>query len=414
MPRQAKTTAKNGWDTLFERLRASTAAIVETTVRDTGIDAVHIEPAFEQVLDLVAEPVPTAAQIGRWREEGVRLARAGVATERVLDGYLSLTWAIWEAVMRAEGVEHEVVLAFADRLLRGLDDTVAAISEGYVRVEVEAAAAHSHERRAVLEEILSAPRSTPEDRTRIRRRAERHGLPPDGGYRLILVHAPGKRDDEVEAAVEAVEQRIHVPGSHHRTQPGIRLPVVLDWRGRVLVFAKADWRRERQLREALPHILGDDFVAVDSGRVEGCEALAEALEHASYSVSVAARLGRRGWFADPAELALESTFLLDDDLVRSAVGRELGPLLADLRMGDELIQTLETYLGSRQNIREAARRLHLAPRTVAYRLQRIETLLDVKLEGDVALRLSAALLALRVSRQAGRDGEHMAESTPET
>ena len=49
-----------------------------------------------------------------------------------------------------------------------------------------------------------------------------------------------------------------------------------------------------------------------------------------------------------------------------------------------------------------ARRLHLAPRTVAYRLERIETLLGYELDGDATVRLSAALLALRVSRQAGR------------
>jgi DNA-binding PucR family transcriptional regulator len=44
--------------------------------------------------------------------------------------------------------------------------------------------------------------------------------------------------------------------------------------------------------------------------------------------------------------------------------------------------------------------LHLAPRTVAYRLERIETLLGRELDGDVAMRLGAALLALRVNRQA--------------
>ena len=70
-------------------------------------------------------------------------------------------------------------------------------------------------------------------------------------------------------------------------------------------------------------------------------------------------------------------------------------------MGEELIETLEVYLGAKQNIREAARRLHLAPRTVAYRLERIESLLGSELEGEAVVRVSAALVALRVSRQAG-------------
>jgi hypothetical protein len=402
MVRTSRATTRNAWASLFERLRETKASIVETTAHDTDIEPEHIGPAFEQVLDLVAEPMPTPEQIARWREEGVRLARSGAAAERVLDGYLSLNWAIWEAVMEQKDLEREVVLDFADRLLRGLDDAIAAIAEGYVRVEVELAAAHSHERRAVLEEILTAPRATPQDRARIRRRSERHGLPPQAAYRLILVHAPGKSDAQIEEAIERLEKRIRVPQSHHHARPGIRLPVVIDWRGRVLVLAKGAWVGEKQLRKALPAVLGEDIVAVDSGPVEGCEALADALSQADYAASVAERLGRSGWIGDPGQLALESTFLLDDELVRAAVEQELGPLLADARMGEELLETLEVFLGSRQNIREAARRLHLAPRTVAYRLERIEALLGRKIDGDASVRLGAALLALRVSRQAGR------------
>jgi hypothetical protein len=402
MARKGELTAEAARAELFERLRAAKATVVRTTAADTDIDPVHIEPAFEHVLDLVAVPIPTPEQIARWRDEGVRLARAGAATERVLDGYLSLNWALWEVVMQQKDIEREVILEFADRLLRGLDDAVAAIAEGYVHVEVELAAAHSHERRAVLEELLTAPRTTPEDRARIRRRGERHGLSPDDTYRLIVVHAPDRNDEQIEVAVEALEKRIRAPHPHHHTKPGIRLPVVLDWRGRILIFAVGSWIGEKRLREALRIVLGEDLVAVDTGPVATLEALADALTQAEYSATVADSLGRRGWFNDPGQLALESTFLLDDELVRSAVERELGPLLADVRMGEELIETLEVFLGSRQNIRETARRLHLAPRTVAYRLARIETLLGQPLDGDAAVRLSAAVLALRVNRQAGR------------
>jgi hypothetical protein len=279
---------------------------------------------------------------------------------------------------------------------------MAAISEGYVRVEVELAAAHSDRRRAVLEELLAAPRATPEDRARIRLRGERHGLSAGAMYRLILVHVRDLDEDDIEAAGDRIEKHIRAPRSHHRNRPGIRLPAVLDWRGRVLIVASAEWTGEQRLREALLSVLGEDIVIVDTGPLDGFEALPDALTHAGYSATVAAALGRTGWLGSPGQVALETTFLLDDQLVRSAVEQELGPLLADPRMGEELIETLEVYLGSRQNIRETARRLHLAPRTVAYRLERIETLLGTDLDGDTAVRLSAALLALRVSRQAGR------------
>lgn len=247
---------------LFRRLREAKAGIVDTTVRDTGIEAMYIGPAFDQVLDLVAHPQPTMKQLAGWREEGERFSRLGVATERVLDGYLSLNWAIWEVVMHQASAPREVVLDFADRLLRGMDDAIAAISEGYVRVEVQLAASHSQERRAVLEEILSAPRLTPEDRARIRRHSERHGLAPDASYRLVLIYASQLSDDDVEATIDTLEKHIRVPVAHHRTRPGIRLPVVLEWRDRVLVFAKGDWTGEGRLREALSNLLGDRCVAV--------------------------------------------------------------------------------------------------------------------------------------------------------
>lgn len=394
-------TAEDAWGQLFERLRQAKPTVVATVARDTGIDPQHLDPGFDHILDLVADPVPTPEQIGIWRAEGARLARQGFATERVLDGLLSLNWAIWEALMDQPDIDHTVVLDFADRLLRGLDDGVAAISEGYLQVEIALAAEHSHERRAVLEELLSAPRTTPEDRARIRRRGERHGLAAQAAYRLILVRAPGKEDDEIERAIDALEQRLRSPRSHHREKPGIHPPVVLDWRGRVLVFATARWAGERRLREALPAVLGTDVIVLDSGPVEGTEALASALGEVEYAARVAETLGRRGWIGDPGQLALESTFLLDQHLVQRAIARELGPLLSDPRMGEELVRTLEVYLGAGQNTREAARRLHLATRTVAYRLERIESLLGHEIDGEAAVRLSAALLALRVSRQAG-------------
>jgi hypothetical protein len=254
----------------------------------------------------------------------------------------------------------------------------------------------------VLEEMLVAPRATPQDRARISLRAERNGLAVGDTYRLILVQLPEQDEHEIENVVDELERRIRIPTSAQgRGVPGIRLPVVLDWRGRALVFAKGDWTGEQRLREAVLSISDGRCVAVDSGPIEGIEAVAEALTQADYSATVAASLGRRGWIGDPGELALETTFLLDARLVREVIHNELGPLLADPRMGEELIETLEVYLGSKQNIREAARRLHLAPRTVAYRLERIETLLGHDLDGEIAVRLGAALLALRVSRQVG-------------
>ena len=76
--------------------------------------------------------------------------------------------------------------------------------------------------------------------------------------------------------------------------------------------------------------------------------------------------------------------------------RELGPLLADERFGEELIETLQAYFDAGENVTAAARRLHLATRTVAYRLEKIESLLGHPLDGENGRRLSTALMVLRL------------------
>ena len=93
---------------------------------------------------------------------------------------------------------------------------------------------------------------------------------------------------------------------------------------------------------------------------------------------------------DLAEVAIERLLLSDRDLAATIVDHELGVLLADKRMGEELIETLQVYFDAGGNRRETARRLHLADRTVAYRLERAEELLGHGLEGEAGRRLNLA------------------------
>ena len=96
------------------------------------------------------------------------------------------------------------------------------------------------------------------------------------------------------------------------------------------------------------------------------------------------------------QLALERLLLADPQLAEATVRRELGPLLADERFGGELIETLQAYFDASENVTAAARRLNLATRTVAYRLEKIESLLGHPLDGDQGRRLSTALMVQRL------------------
>ena len=220
----------------------------------------------------------------------MRLARLGASVHRVVDGYLSLAWAIWEAASRQPLIPHDHFLAFTDRLLRGMDDGAAATFEGFLAHEVELAATNSERRRSLLDELLTAPRTAPEDRARLRRRAERQGIDPDETYRLILLHAYGRTDEALDMAIDALERAIRVPVPEYRAR-AIGLSTVIEWRGRMLVIGRASWSGESRLRSALSRILGQDWVAVDSGAVDGIEPLADALSTLQHGVGVAASLG---------------------------------------------------------------------------------------------------------------------------
>jgi DNA-binding PucR family transcriptional regulator len=95
-------------------------------------------------------------------------------------------------------------------------------------------------------------------------------------------------------------------------------------------------------------------------------------------------------------LALERLLLADRHLADATVRRELGPMLADDRFGAELIETLQAYFDAGENVTGAARRLHLATRTVAYRLEKIENVLGHPLDGEAGRRLSMALMVHRL------------------
>jgi DNA-binding PucR family transcriptional regulator len=137
-------------------------------------------------------------------------------------------------------------------------------------------------------------------------------------------------------------------------------------------------------------------VAVGSPAIGGVGPLAATYADLVDATRTAQRLGTRGWIPDPEDLALARLLLADPPLADATVRRELGPVLADERLGAELIETLQAYFDAGENATAAARRLHLATRTVGYRLERIESLLGHPIDGERRRRLSTALVVHRL------------------
>ncbi len=225
---------------LLEVLRTHHDAIVLAASHDADIEDSILTPAFDEIVKLVEEGL-TPERLEAFRREGERLARSGASSTHVIDGYLSLSWAMWEIVMHHSTIDREAVLELALRMMKGIDRATTAVVDGYVRYEVNDSMARGQHHRAVIEDVLTSRRTTPEDRARIRRRASRYGMDPDGHYRLVLI-VLAKDGELAEGSMAETIRRLepYVTPPSRKPGSGIRLPFMTEWHDRsLLVVARA-------------------------------------------------------------------------------------------------------------------------------------------------------------------------------
>ncbi|HEX5012722.1 MAG TPA: helix-turn-helix domain-containing protein [Candidatus Limnocylindrales bacterium] len=387
---------------LIEAVATDVDRLCTLVAEDVGEGPDDVRTDVELALALLAMPQQrdgTAADRARAEltARGAAGAERGVPTERLIDRFMSALPAIWNAA-RDLDPEPEALQELASWLLRGADIAALAIAEGYLGRDRAVVARDVTARRAFLEELLTTISHDAAGGARLRRLAVRYGLDPTAAYRLIAVSLPASMPhDEAHDLADRLAARVDAPSSADLARGAsslLGLPQVIARGRRIVVLARADWPGALRLHRALDE-LTPGWVAVGSAPIEGVDGLSLALAGLVETLRAAERLGRPGWIEDADDLAVERLLLLDESLLRRVVDRELGALLQEPRMGSELVETLRVFFEAGENMRETARRLHLAPRTVAYRLERIEELIGRPLDGDLRPRLSVALLAYR-------------------
>ncbi|HYO44458.1 MAG TPA: helix-turn-helix domain-containing protein [Candidatus Limnocylindrales bacterium] len=388
----------------------------------------------ETLADLQAETARMAANgtldlasaIAVQRTAGAIAARTGLRLVLFLARLAVIRRLVWDRCVdeeRAGRIAPDALGEMGRWIFLWTEVTSLVVTDGYRAAEREILARDAQARRGAIEEILGVVAADAYTVARIRRVAARFGLDPDDAYRIAAVAPRREADPTPERTgldqddLEVLASRVgHLVGSAaagtEGAGAGIRLPAVLPLRGRLVLLARADWAGFARISAALDTILGGPaadgpgaasrraqpsaWVAVGSPVVRGAEGLAPAVADVIDAARTAETVGLRGWVPDPGHLAVERLLLAQPDLGEAAVAHELGPLIADERLGRELIETLQVYFDSGENMREAARRLHLANRTVAYRLEKIEGLLGGPLDDASRRRLAVALLVRRL------------------
>jgi hypothetical protein len=392
---------------LLQRLRGSLPALVAEVAHDVALPgedpadvALAVGPVVRWMLDALAEAeLMQPERLAVLHDEGARAATAGDSLQRLLDRYLSTGWVVWGAATR-EALDQPTVAALGTALLKAGDAAAASIAAGFGEAERSLALRAAGARREFVDELLDLEPGDSDAAARVRRRAADFGLDPAASYRVTVATLGREIGDgsielvQLAEALAPVERALpRRPGStalDRRASP----PFVAGRRGRVVVIMPTG-DLPPGLGPALERVAPDGWLAVLAPPAAGLSRLAEAYGTAIDALAVAARLGRTG-LVNADDVLLERALLADEPLLAAAVAQELGPILGASRNAAGLLATLEAYVESAENLRATARRLGLAPRTVAYRLARIEALLGEPVRGARLVRIATALLAARL------------------
>jgi hypothetical protein len=323
-----------------------------------------------------------------------------------------ILWDRATAALARENAPPERYIELGRRLLLWVEMSALAIGEGYRDTERELLARDAAAQRAAIDELLGSVAVDARGAARVRRLAMRYGLDPDTAYRVAALlpaaeldptpDLPGIDDVDLDEMARRLDQQLRRPtGRAGGAGTGIRLPFAVSWRGSIVALLPPEPREWQRLQAAIRTVLAapDTAWTAIATRLDGVGGVASALRELQEGLRVADGLGIRGVIDDLAELGIERLLLSDPALASTVIDRELGPLLADPRMGEELVETLQTFFDAGENRRETARRLHLADRTVTYRLERAETLLGHGIDGEAGRRLNLALTLRRLEAQ---------------
>jgi len=314
----------------------------------------------------VGQP-PGDEDLRAFRRSAKDRATEGMPLEDLLHAYRLGSRIGWHALEEA-ALEHErpSLLHGTEILLDYIDQVTAAVSQAYLEERQHLVSEEERQLRNLLDALIGG-RTLPAE---LRGLAEQVGLPLSDCFRpfAAAVHeAPVRRHSELASALRD------------------RGVLALTEGVRVAGLAPDDDAA------SMPE-LGDDVVVALAPSTPRAN-LASALDDMRLLADLGRRLGRTGIIAVD-ELLPELLLASAPRVANALIQRVIGPLEADRPQRTAyLIETLSVYLESGLDRRSAAKRLHVHPNTLDYRLRQVHelTTLDVHRPGDLVL----VVLALR-------------------
>lgn len=368
--------------TLLDPSLANADDLGALAASDAGVDKVMLGEYIRSVIEVACSGRRLAVvDVETCRRHGEEAANQGVALSAVLDLYLSATWRLWVDInTRTTRSSAATVASAAAAMFRAADDAAEALAAGYEQAQRRTVRVEESLRREFIDDLLAG---TGEPDLMLERSA-RFGFNLAGIHQVVVVRTERRLVDAgpIQSRIEA----------HVLANSGGR-DVMVATKGGLLVCVLAGTAPDpatnliRSLEET-----GEGPWRLGVGRPgRGAGGVVRSYGEARQSLELAARLNRVGLVARYEELLPYRVLTADIGLVSELVGTVLAPLQRARGGAQPLIETLEAHIASLGNLSATARTLHLSPRAVGYRVERISQLTGYSLndpEGRFVLELA--------------------------
>ena len=393
-PRPSAAASENAW----------LVDVADGASRDAGGVPVEL---LGDYLPLLADAAINGRRPKRGELEAVgllgrRAAEQGISAGRAVQLYLSAARRLWQELpMVVRSRDREAVRAAATAVLHVVDEAVATLAEGYAVARRDLVRREETSRRELIDDLLRGD----SDLGALVERAEPFGLDLARVHQVALA-APSRRLPDTDAAISALEAVMF-------DRLGDRDVLVATKDGLLVVLAPADPAAADDLAPASADTGGDlgrlihgELSRLRHGRPwrvavgrphPGLYGIARSYEEAREALTMAGRLRVDTPVVSARDLLIYRVLLRDQPAIVDLVHAVLSPLVQARGGAEPLLATLEAYFATGGVATESAKRLHVAVRTVTYRLDRIRVLTGYN-AADPAHRftLQAAVLAAKV------------------
>jgi hypothetical protein len=343
---------------------AATAAVPEAAAgaaRDAGVDAGPLGDLLEEALRAASRDGQlSAVALAGFERRGADAAAAGIRLPALIDLYLSACWRLVEAA--GEAASNTGALAQVARAIaHAADDAVAALTRGFDAAQRTTIRRDEARRREFVDDLLSGTA----DASLLAEHSSAFGFAL-AAPRVVAVATTSRALEDAGPVQSRIERevltRLVSADAIVATKDGALVCVLPsdqpDIAGAVL----------RLVRDAEP---GPWRVATGP-EGSGPGGIAASYAEASRAVELAERLGVAEGEIDVTALAGVRLLERDPQAFRDLTAQVRSRLDTARGGAQPLFLTLEAYFDTGANTSETARRLHLSPRAVTYRLAAIE------------------------------------------